>query len=78
MPSKRSIELLDRITAALFGLTIIFSFCGLFLAPFGQSIQSNLLAVTGIFGLLNYFVGKQRDVGLKDRRILWGCWSMLP
>ncbi|EQB8044801.1 polymerase [Aeromonas hydrophila] len=72
MPSKRSIELLDRITAALFGLTIIFSFCGLFLAPFGQSIQSNLLAVTGIFGLLNYFVGKQRDVGLKDRRILWG------
>ena len=31
-----------------------------------------LLAVTGIFGLLNYFVGKQRDVGLKDRRILWG------
>ncbi|HHQ4509326.1 TPA: O-antigen ligase family protein, partial [Aeromonas hydrophila] len=72
MPSKRSIELLDRITTALFGLTIIFSFCGLFLAPFGQSIQSNLLAVTGIFGLLNYFVGKQRDVGLKDRRILWG------
>ncbi|MGL5426278.1 MAG: O-antigen ligase family protein, partial [Serratia fonticola] len=59
-------------TTALFALTILFSFCGLFLAPAGQSIQSNLLAVTGIFGLLNYFVGKQRDVGLKDRRILWG------
>ncbi len=72
MLSTRSIELLDRITTALFGLTIIFSFCGLFLVPAGQSIQSNLLAVTGIFGLLNYFVGKQRDVGLKDRRILWG------
>lgn len=69
---SRSLALLDRTTTALFALTILFSFCGLFLAPFGQSIQSNLLAVTGIFGLLNYFVGKQRDVGLKDRRILWG------
>lgn len=69
---SKSLALLDRTTTALFALTILFSFCGLFLAPFGQSIQSNLLAVTGIFGLLNYFVGKQRDVGLKDRRILWG------
>lgn len=69
---SRSLALLDRTTIALFALTIIFSFGGLFLVPFGQSIQSNLLAVTGIFGLLNYFVGKQRDVGLKDRRILWG------
>ncbi|WP_447827493.1 O-antigen ligase family protein [Aeromonas hydrophila] len=72
MMLSRSLALLDRTTTALFALTILFSFCGLFLAPFGQSIQSNLLAVTGIFGLLNYFVGKQRDVGLKDRRILWG------
>ncbi|MDM5090738.1 O-antigen ligase family protein [Aeromonas bestiarum] len=72
MMLSRSLALLDRTTTALFALTILFSFCGLFLAPAGQSIQSNLLAVTGIFGLLNYFVGKQRDVGLKDRRILWG------
>ncbi|WP_323974165.1 O-antigen ligase family protein [Aeromonas hydrophila] len=72
MMLSKSLALLDRTTTALFALTILFSFCGLFLAPFGQSIQSNLLAVTGIFGLLNYFVGKQRDVGLKDRRILWG------
>jgi O-antigen ligase len=40
--------------------------------PFRPEYSINLLAVTGIFGLLNYFVGKQRDVGLKDRRILWG------
>lgn len=69
---SRSLVLLDKVTTALFGLTIIFVFCGLFLVPDGQSMQSNLLAVTGIFGLLNYFVGKQRDVGLRDRRILWG------
>lgn len=69
---SRSLVLLDKVTTALFGLTIIFAFCGLFLVPAGQSMQSNLLAVTGIFGLLNYFVGKQRDVGLRDRRILWG------
>lgn len=69
---SRSLVLLDKVTIALFGLTIIFVFCGLFLVPDGQSMQSNLLAVTGIFGLLNYFVGKQRDVGLRDRRILWG------
>ena len=68
----RCLYLLDRTTTALFALTIIFSFCGLFLVPAGQSIESNLLAVTGIFGLLNYFVGKQQDAGLKDRRILWG------
>ncbi|MEZ6975331.1 MULTISPECIES: O-antigen ligase family protein [unclassified Aeromonas] len=72
MMLSRSLVLLDKVTTALFGLTIIFAFCGLFLVPAGQSMQSNLLAVTGIFGLLNYFVGKQRDVGLKDRRILWG------
>lgn len=69
---SRSLVLLDKVTTALFGLTIIFAFCGLFLVPAGQSMQSNLLAVTGIFGLLNYFVGKQRDVGLRERRILWG------
>ncbi|MFM4918773.1 O-antigen ligase family protein [Aeromonas dhakensis] len=72
MMLSRSLVLLDKVTTALFGLTIIFAFCGLFLVPAGQSMQSNLLAVTGIFGLLNYFVGKQRDVGLRDRRILWG------
>lgn len=69
---SRSLVLLDKVTTALFGLTIIFVFCGLFLVPAGQSMQSNLLAVTGIFGLLNYFVGRQRNVGLRDRRILWG------
>ncbi|HEA3087123.1 TPA: O-antigen ligase family protein [Aeromonas dhakensis] len=72
MMLSRSLVLLDKVTTALFGLTIIFAFCGLFLVPAGQSMQSNLLAVTGIFGLLNYFVGKQRDVGLRERRILWG------
>ncbi|WAF76894.1 O-antigen ligase family protein [Aeromonas dhakensis] len=72
MMLSRSLVLLDKVTTALFGLTIIFAFCGLFLVPAGQSMQSNLLAVTGIFGLFNYFVGKQRDVGLRDRRILWG------
>lgn len=72
---SRSLALLDRTTTALFALTIIFSFCGLFLVPFGQSIQSNLLAVTGIFGLLNYFVGKQRMWGSRFAHSL-GCWSM--
>lgn len=69
--SIRSLELLDKATTALFALVIMFSFCGLFLVPAGQTILSNLLVVASVFGLLNYFVGKKRDVGLEDRRILW-------
>ncbi|MDM5069112.1 O-antigen ligase family protein [Aeromonas salmonicida] len=71
MMSIRSLELLDKATTALFALVIMFSFCGLFLVPAGQTILSNLLVVASVFGLLNYFVGKKRDVGLEDRRILW-------
>ncbi|ARW84512.1 O-antigen ligase family protein [Aeromonas salmonicida] len=69
--SIRSLDLLDKATTALFALVIMFSFCGLFLVPAGQTILSNLLVVASVFGLLNYFVGKKRDVGLEDRRILW-------
>lgn len=69
--SIRSLELLDKATIALFALVIMFSFCGLFLVPAGQTILSNLLVVASVFGLLNYFVGKKRNVGLEDRRILW-------
>ncbi|MDM5103543.1 O-antigen ligase family protein [Aeromonas salmonicida] len=69
--SIRSLELLDKATTALFALVIMFSFCGLFLVPAGQTILSNLLVVASVFGLLNYFFGKKRNVGLEDRRILW-------
>ncbi|MFM4733357.1 O-antigen ligase family protein [Aeromonas salmonicida] len=69
--SIRSLELLDKATTALFALVIMFSFGGLFLVPAGQTILSNLLVVASVFGLLNYFFGKKRNVGLEDRRILW-------
>lgn len=69
--SIRSLELLDKATTALFALVIMFSFCGLFLVPAGQTILSNLLVVASVFGLLNYVFGKKRNVGLEDRRILW-------
>ncbi|WP_349920393.1 O-antigen ligase family protein [Aeromonas veronii] len=64
-------ELLDRATTTVYALTIMFAFCGLFLVPSGQSILSNLLVVSGVFGLLNYFVGGNRDVFFIDRRLLW-------
>lgn len=64
-------ELLDRATITIYALTIMFAFCGLFLVPSGQSILSNLLVVSGVFGLLSYFVGGNRDVFFIDRRLLW-------
>ena len=44
---------------------------GCFLIPPGQSILSNLLVVSGLFGLLNYFVGGNKDVFFIDRRLIW-------
>ncbi|CAJ1758681.1 hypothetical protein OPFLODJI_00013 [Aeromonas hydrophila] len=70
MPIK-PLELLDRVTTATFALTIAFSFCGLFLVPSGQSILSNLLVVSSVFGLLNYFIGEKKDVFFTDRRLVW-------
>lgn len=67
----KPLELLDRTTTTVYALTIMFAFCGLFLVPFGQSIFSNLLVVTGVFGLLNYFVGGKREVFFTDRRLIW-------
>ncbi|MDH1637156.1 O-antigen ligase family protein [Aeromonas caviae] len=64
-------ELLDRATTTVYALTIMFAFCGLFLVPPGQSILSNLLVVSGLFGLLNYFVGGNKDVFFIDRRLIW-------
>ncbi|HGK7312427.1 O-antigen ligase family protein [Aeromonas hydrophila] len=70
MPIK-PLELLDRVTTATFALTIAFSFCGLFLVPSGQSILSNLLVASSVFGLLNYFIGEKKDVFFTDRRLVW-------
>ncbi|EPC3543381.1 O-antigen ligase family protein [Aeromonas hydrophila] len=70
MPIK-PLELLDRVTTAIFALTIAFSFCGLFLVPSGQSILSNLLVASSVFGLLNYFIGEKKDVFFTDRRLVW-------
>lgn len=67
----KPLELLDRTTTAVYALTIMFAFCGLFLVPSGQSILSNLLVISGVFGLLNYFVGGKRDVFFIDRRLIW-------
>ncbi|WP_436231668.1 O-antigen ligase family protein [Aeromonas hydrophila] len=67
----KPLDVLDRATTAVYALTIMFAFCGLFLVPSGQSILSNLLVISGLFGLLNYFVGRKRDVFFVDRRLIW-------
>lgn len=69
--SIKPLEYLDKVTTAVFALTIAFSFCGLFLVPSGQSILSNLLVASGVLGLLNYFIGGKRDVFFTDRRLVW-------
>lgn len=71
MPLPLSLVWLDRLTTTIFSLTLSFTFCGLFLLPDGKTLLSNLLVVAILFGLLNVLVGKQRDVGLSDRRLLW-------
>ncbi len=62
---------LDRITTALFSLTLAFSFCGLFLFPEGKTILANMLVLSIMFGGLNVFIARQFNVGLRDRCILW-------
>lgn len=61
----------DRITTALFSLTLAFSFCGLFLLPEGKTILANMLVISIVFGAANIFIGRKFNVGLIDRRILW-------
>lgn len=69
--SIKPLVLLDRATTTAYALTIMFAFCGLFLIPSGQSVLSNLLVVSSVFGLFNYFVGKKKEIFLIDRRIIW-------
>lgn len=63
--------LLDRITIGLFCLSVLFLFCGLFIVPSGASYLSNLIVLSSFFGIINYLVGKKRNVGLRDKRILF-------
>lgn len=68
--SIKPLEFLDKVTTAVFALTIAFSFCGLFLVPSGQSILSNLLVASTILGLLNYFIGRKKAIFFTDRRLI--------
>lgn len=67
----RSLELLDKMTVSLFSLAIGFLFCGLFLVPAGSSYFSNIIVIASLSGVLNYYIGGKRDVGLRDKRLLW-------
>lgn len=61
----------DRLTTVLFSATLAFTFCGLFLLPDGKTILANMLVISILVGIVNLIIGKSRDVGLHDRRILW-------
>jgi O-antigen ligase len=63
--------LFDRLTTILFSTTLAFTFCGLFLLPNGKTILANMLVISILTGIVNLIVGKNWDVGLHDRRILW-------
>ena len=69
--SINSTILLDRVTIGLFSLSIIFLFCGLFIVPSGTSYLSNIIVLSSVFGVLNFFVGDNKDVGLRDKRLLF-------
>ncbi len=62
---------IDRLTTAFFSLTLAFTFCGLFLLPNGKTILANMLVISILTGIVNLVIGKNSDVGLHDRRILW-------
>lgn len=68
---KLSLEWIDRLTTVAFSITLGFTFCGLFLLPNGKTILSNLLVISILFGMLNVLLGKNINIGLIDRRILW-------
>lgn len=70
MPSVLQVSL-DRLTTAFFSLTFAFTFCGLFLLPNGKTILANMLVISILIGIVNLIIGKNWDVGLHDRRILW-------
>ena len=70
MPSSLQIWF-DRLTTVMFSSTLAFTFCGLFLLPNGKTILSNLLVISIAIGLLNFFIGGKRAVGLVDRRLLF-------
>lgn len=62
---------LDRLTTAMFSSTLAFTFCGLFLLPSGKSILANMLVISILFGGINLLIGRQFNVGLRERRLLW-------
>lgn len=70
MPSSSQVWL-DRLTTAFFSSTLAFTFCGLFLFPEGKSILANMMVLSIVVGGLNLFIGRQCNVGLIDRRLLW-------
>lgn len=61
----------DRLTTVLFSSTLAFTFCGLFLLPNGKTILANMLVISILSGIVNLIIGKNWDIGLHDRRILW-------
>ncbi|WP_439842738.1 O-antigen ligase family protein [Aeromonas taiwanensis] len=62
--------LLERITIALFSLSIVFLFCGLFIIPSGTSYLSNFIVLSCLFGVVNFFASAKTNVGLRDKRLL--------
>ncbi|MGL5488513.1 MAG: O-antigen ligase family protein [Shewanella sp.] len=61
----------DRLTTVLFSSTLACTFCGLFLLPDGKTILANMLVISILVGIVNLIIGKNWDIGLHDRRILW-------
>lgn len=58
-----------RIGIALYSVTLFFTLCGLFIVPFGQHYLSNLLVLSSLVGVINFFIGGKGSCGLTEKKL---------
>ncbi|MGL6608818.1 hypothetical protein ACSZOM_03060 [Aeromonas hydrophila] len=63
-------EKIRDLTKWCYILTIFFTFNGLFFLENGKTLLSNFIVISIFMGGISYVLG-YRNVGLRDRRILW-------
>ncbi|MGL6336113.1 O-antigen ligase family protein [Aeromonas jandaei] len=60
-----------RLSVVLCSITLFFTFCGLFIVPFGQHYLTNLLVLSSIIGVINYFLGNKELIGVSAKNLYW-------
>lgn len=60
-----------RTSIALCSMTLFFTLCGLFIVPLGQHYLTKLLVVSSIIGVINYFLGNKKLIGVSAKKLYW-------